>query len=85
MVIVLACPVNLTMKIVRSQPLQIGIFFFISQADQQTLLRIHQMIILPALRYGDASYGSASPKTLKILDPVHHKGVRLAMGTFTVC
>jgi hypothetical protein len=51
-------------------------------ADQKTLLRIHQMIILPKLKYGDAAYGSASPTTLKTLDPVHHKGVRLAYETF---
>jgi hypothetical protein len=52
--------------------------------DQQNLLRIHQMIILPKLRYRDATYRSASPTTLKTLDPVQHKGVRLALGTFAV-
>jgi hypothetical protein len=51
-------------------------------ADQQTLLRIHQMIILPTLRYRDAAYGSASPTTLKTLYPVQHKGVIL---TSAVC
>jgi hypothetical protein len=40
------------------------------------------MIMLPKLKYGDAAYGSASPTTLKTLDPVHHKGVRLAHETF---
>jgi hypothetical protein len=41
-------------------------------ADQQTLLNIHQIIILQTLRYGDAapSNGSASPTTLKTVDPV---------------
>jgi hypothetical protein len=49
--------------------------------DHQNLLRIHQMIILPTPKYGDATYGSASPTTLKTLDPVNHKGViRLALG-----
>jgi hypothetical protein len=43
------------------------------------------MIILPTLRYGDAAYGSASPTTPKTLDLVHHKRVRLALGTFAVC
>jgi hypothetical protein len=38
-------------------------------------LRIHQMIILP----------TSSPTTLKTPDPVHHKGVRLALGNFAVC
>jgi hypothetical protein len=54
-------------------------------ADQQTLLRIHQMIILPKLTYEYAAYGSASPTTLKTLDPVHHKEVGLALRTFAVC
>jgi hypothetical protein len=36
---------------------------------QQILLRIHQMIILSTLKYGDVAYGSASPTTLKTLDP----------------
>jgi hypothetical protein len=43
------------------------------------------MNILPTLRYGNAAYGSASPTTPKTLDPVHHKEVRLALGTFAVC
>jgi hypothetical protein len=34
--------------------------------DQQTF---HQMIILPTLRYGDATYWTASPTKLKTLDP----------------
>jgi hypothetical protein len=43
------------------------------------------MIILPTLGYGNAVYGSASPTRLKTLDPVHHKEVKLALGTFAVC
>jgi hypothetical protein len=56
-----------------------------SGADQQILLRTHQIIILPTLRYRDATYGSVSPTTLKTLGPVHHKGERLALGIFAVC
>jgi hypothetical protein len=54
---------------------------------QQTLLRNHQMVILPTLsrKNGDATYGLASLTTLKTLDPVHNKGVRLALGNFAVC
>jgi hypothetical protein len=51
-------------------------------AEQQTLLRINKLIILPTLRYGKTS---ASPTPLKSRDPVQHKGVRLALGTFVVC
>jgi hypothetical protein len=43
------------------------------------------MIFLPTLRFRDATYGSASPTTLKTLDPVHHKGERLGLGNFAVC
>jgi hypothetical protein len=43
------------------------------------------MIILATLRHGEAAYKSASPTTLKTVDPVYHKRVRLALGTFAVC
>jgi ribonuclease HI len=54
-------------------------------SDQKTLLKIHQMTILPTIRYGEAAYGSATKATLKRLDPVHHKGVGLSLGTFAIC
>jgi hypothetical protein len=37
------------------------------------------------LRYGETAYGTASKAVLKKLDPIHHIGVRLALGTFAVC
>jgi hypothetical protein len=37
------------------------------------------------LRYGKEAYGSASCVVLKQLDAVHHKGVRLTLGTFAIC
>jgi hypothetical protein len=40
------------------------------------------MIVLPTLRYVEEAYGSAS---CAVLDAVDHKGVRLALGTFTIC
>jgi hypothetical protein len=43
------------------------------------------MIVLSTLRYGEEAYGSASCAVLKQLDAVHHKGVRLALGTFVIC
>jgi hypothetical protein len=55
-------------------------------SGQQTLLRIHQMIVLSTLRYGEEANESASCAILRQLDTVHHKGVRLAlMGTFVIC
>jgi hypothetical protein len=53
-------------------------------ADEQPLLKIHQMIILPTLRYGvaAAAYRSAPPTTLKTLDP---KGKKRAGRVVAVC
>jgi hypothetical protein len=53
--------------------------------DQKTFLKIHQMIILSTLKYDETAYGSASKAVLRKLDPIHHRGVRLALGTFAVC
>jgi hypothetical protein len=54
-------------------------------SDQKILLKIHQMTILPTIRYGEMAYGSATKAILKRLDPVHHKGVSLSLGTFAIC
>jgi hypothetical protein len=56
-------------------------------SDQRILLRIHQMIVLSVstLRYWEEAYGSASCTILRQLDAVHHKSVRLALGTFAIC
>jgi Fic family protein len=43
------------------------------------------MIVLSTLRYGDEAYGSVSCAVLRQLDAIHHKGVRLALGTFVIC
>jgi hypothetical protein len=40
------------------------------------------MIILSTLRYGKTAYGSASKAVLRKLDPIHHKEMSLALGTF---
>jgi hypothetical protein len=54
-------------------------------ADQGMLLRLHEMMILSALEYGSASYGSASNAKLKRLEPEHNKGLRKAHVAFCVC
>jgi hypothetical protein len=51
---------------------------------QKTLLQIHQMIVLSTLQYGEEAYGSALCAVLRQLDAVHHKNVRLALGTFVI-
>jgi hypothetical protein len=50
------------------------------------MLRVHEMIVLSALEYGSAAYGSAASNAqLKRLEPVYNKGLRLALGTFCIC
>jgi hypothetical protein len=36
------------------------------------------------MRYGETAYGTASKAVLRKLDPIHHRGVRFALGTFAV-
>jgi hypothetical protein len=43
------------------------------------------MIILSTLRYGETAYCSTSRAVLRRLDPIHHRRVRFALGTFAVC
>jgi hypothetical protein len=45
------------------------------------------MIVLSTLRYAEdeEAYGSASCAILRQLDAVHHKGVKLTLGTFLIC
>jgi hypothetical protein len=62
---------NLT-KIIRTTLISKIVLF------QPTLL--YKCAVLTVSIYADAAYGSTSPTTIKTLDPVHHKGVRLALG-----
>ena len=51
-------------------------------ADRHTLLHLHMALVLSKLDYGCQIYSSASATTLRKLDPVHHLGLRLALGAF---
>ena len=51
-------------------------------ADRETLLLLHRTLILPKLEYGSEIYSSATEARLRVLDPVHHGGIRLATGAF---
>jgi hypothetical protein len=43
------------------------------------------MAVLLKLRYGETVYGSASTSALRTIKPVHHKGVKIALGVFAIC
>jgi hypothetical protein len=51
-------------------------------ADRLTLLRIYRALVRSKLDYGCQAYASATPSALKMLDVVHHAGIRLATGAF---
>lgn len=51
-------------------------------ADRVCLLRIYRAVVRSTLDYGCIVYGSAKATTLKMLDPIHHQGIRLATGAF---
>lgn len=51
-------------------------------ADRKTLLYLHTTLILSTLDYGCHIYSSASASLLGLLDPIHHLGLRLALGAF---
>jgi hypothetical protein len=45
----------------------------------------NEIMVLSALEYGSAAYGPASNAQLKRLEPVHNKGLSIALGAFCVC
>ena len=54
-------------------------------ADQKTLLCLYRALVRFKLDYGCIIYGAASNNILKKLDPIHHQGLRIALGTFRNC
>ncbi len=50
--------------------------------DQKTLLSLYRALVRSKLDYGSIIYGSARKSYLKILDTIHHQGLRLALGAF---
>ena len=53
-----------------------------TKTDTKMLLRIYKSLLLPKLDYGCHTYGTASSKTLKKLDPIHNQALRLCLGAF---
>lgn len=51
-------------------------------ADTKTLLHIYRTLIRSKLDYASFIYGSAAKSYIESLDPVHHQGLRLALGAF---
>ena len=51
-------------------------------ADQKTLLLLYRSLVRSKLDYGCVVYGSARKSYLKILDPIHHQGLRICLGAF---
>ena len=51
-------------------------------ADRKVLLNLYRTIIRSKLDYGSIIYGSARRSYLEMLDPIHHQGLRLALGAF---
>lgn len=51
-------------------------------ADRETLLRLYRSLVRSKLDYGCIVYGSARKSYLEALDPVHHQGLRIALGAF---
>ncbi|GFQ70173.1 RNase H domain-containing protein [Trichonephila clavata] len=52
------------------------------EAERTSLLRLYRALIRSKLDYGSVVYSSACKSLLKILDPVHHQGLRLCLGAF---
>ncbi|GBN33306.1 hypothetical protein AVEN_267687-1 [Araneus ventricosus] len=51
-------------------------------ADKVSLVRIYRSLVRSKLDYGVPVYGSTAKSTLKMLDSVHHQGLRIATGAF---
>ena len=51
-------------------------------ADRTTLLQLYRSLIRSKLDFGSIVYGSARKSFLAMLDPLHHQGLRLALGAF---
>ena len=50
--------------------------------DRIVLLRLYRALVRSTLDYGSIVYGSARRLVLKQLDPIHHQGLRIALGAF---
>ena len=52
------------------------------RTTSQTLLNIYRAIVRSKLDYGSQIYGTATTSALRMLDTVHHQGLRICTGAF---
>ena len=52
------------------------------RADRTTLLKLYRFLVRSKLDYGCIIYGSPRKSYLQMLDPIHNKGLSLALGAF---
>ena len=45
-------------------------------------MKLYRALVRSKLDYGSIVYGSAKKHILKLLDPIHHQGLRIALGAF---
>ena len=53
-----------------------------SRTTSKLLMNIYRAIVRSKLDYGSQIYGTASISALRMLDTVHHQGLRLSLGAF---
>ncbi|GFO25072.1 ribonuclease hi [Plakobranchus ocellatus] len=52
------------------------------RVDRATLLKLYRTLVRSKLDYGSVVYVSAKKHVLRALDPIHHQGLRIALGAF---
>ena len=52
------------------------------KTSTKNLLNIYKAINLAKIEYGSIAYHTAAPSRLKMLDPIHHKCLRICLGAF---
>ena len=52
------------------------------KTNANILLNIHKVIILAKIEYGSPIFATAAPSNLQLLDPIHHKCLRICLGAF---
>ena len=66
---------------------ELNILKFVSSTNwcadiTMVLLNLYRSFIRSQLDYGCIVYGSTRPSYIKMLDTVHHQGLRLSLGAF---
>ena len=52
------------------------------KTNTKILLNIYKAVNLARIEYGSVAYHTAAPSRLKLLDPIHHKCLRICLGAF---